>query len=285
MRGVSEQTRRIVDTALHLWRTVYQPNSIIPTVRSLFYRLAVLEIVDKSERGYDQVQRTLARARERGEYPWEAIYDGLRELSRPQTWATLDDFLGVVRNAYARDKWQTQPRRVEAWLEKQTLQGTVQSVIDEFEVPLLVDRGYLSVTAKKDAMLRVRAQPRTIIYIGDHDPSGVNMLEEAETWIREMAGRGIDLSIDRIAITDEDQANKDLPHLPVNPRDSRTPDYVRRFSEEVVEVEALPPEELQKRLRDALKRHRDPKKWDKARVIEAADRERLNALLDAEDVE
>jgi hypothetical protein len=285
MRGPSEQTRRIVETALHLWRTVYQPNSIVPTVRSLFYRLAVMEVVEKSERGYDRVQYALARARERGDYPWEAIYDGLRELSRPQTWATLDDFLDVVRNAYSRDKWQTQPRRVEVWLEKQTLQGTLQSVIDEFEVPLLVDRGYLSVTAKKDATLRLRAQPRTIIYVGDHDPSGVNMLVEAEEWIRDMAGQGIELTIDRIAITDDDQADESLPHLPVNPRDSRTPDYVKRFGEEVVEVEALPPEELQKRLRDALKRHRDLRKWDKARVIEASDRERLHALLDAEDAE
>lgn len=280
MPRITDSTRRIVETALHLLETVYRPNDIVPTVRSLFYRLAVLEVVPKSERGYDRVQYALARARERGDYPWNGIYDGLRQLERPQTWPSLASYVDVIRNAYSRDKWQDQPRLVEVLIEKQTLQGTLQSVIDEFEVPLLVDRGYLSVTAKKDATLRLRAQPRTIVYIGDHDPSGVNMLVEMEEWIREMAGQEVDLVIDRIAMTDDDRDDSSLPHLPVNPRDSRTPDYMRRYGDEVVEVEALPPEQLQARLREALERHREMDAWTESERIQATERKRLRKWLE-----
>ena len=280
MPRMTAQTARIVETALHLWETMYQPLDIVPTVRALFYRLAVLGVVDKSQAGYDRVQRALARAREQGSYPWNGIYDGLRQLVRPQTWTSLESYVEVVRNSYSKDKWRTQPRLIECWIEKDTLVGTIDSVIQEYELPLLVDRGYLSVTAKMDATRRLKTQPRTIIYIGDHDPSGLNMLDEAKEWMEQMLGYGVDVDIERIAITDEDHDNTDLPHLPVNHKDSRTPDYVERYGEEVVEVEALPPEDLQRRLREALEPHIDRVAWGKVEREQATERKRLRKWLE-----
>lgn len=249
-RGLAENTRSIIGRALELWEEVYGPADIVPTVRQLFYALAVEGFVPKSEKGYGKVQTTLAMARERGLYPWEGIYDGLRIVNRPDTWGSLDEFTEAVKTSYRLDPWQFQPEPVEVWLEKDTIRGTVQAVIDEYRVPLLIGRGYLSVTAKKAASERIKAGPRTVLYIGDHDPSGINMEEEAESWICDEAMGG--LSIERVAITDEDHADPALPHLPVNTNDTRTEKYVERYGGEVVEVEALPPKELQARLKIAL---------------------------------
>lgn len=277
-RGVSAETRRIVARAVELWEEVYRPADIVPTVRQLFYALAVEEFVEKSEKGYDIVQRTLARSRERGEYPWDGIYDGLRQVRNPQVWPDLDAFVSTVRRAYRRDKWAGQPRRVEVWIEKDAVRGTVEAVTQELEVPLLVDRGYLSITAKFEASLRIGSHPRTIIYIGDHDPSGVNMLAEAEVWIRAMAEVG-DLLVERIAVTDDDRDDPSLPRLPVNARDPRAPEYQRRYGDEVVEVEAIPPEGLQRRLRAAIERHRDESAWEDALEVEAEDQDTLEQVL------
>jgi hypothetical protein len=279
MARVTETTRRILEAALNEWENVYQPLNIVPTVRTIFYRLSTLGIVEKSQPGYDRVQYALARARERGDYPWDGIYDGLRELQRASTWKDLAGYYEACRNSYSRDKWQDQPRLVEVWLEKHTLQGTLQSVIDEFEVPLLIDRGYLSVTAKKDAALRLRSKPRSVVYIGDFDPSGLNMLVEAEEWIAQMAGEGVDIDIQRIAVTEEDHANPDIPHLDVNRKDSRTPDYIERYGEEVVEVEAIAPEDLQARLRKALASYRDDEAWAVSLEKQAVETKRLRRFL------
>lgn len=278
-RGVSRQTRAIVDRAVELWATVYQPANITPTVRQLFYALAVEEYVPKSEKGYSKVQRVLADARERGEYPWEGIHDSLRKVQRTSAWPCLADFFTTVRKAYKRDYWQDQPRQVEVWVEKDTIHGTVEPLTRQFQVPLLVARGYLSVSAKNEASQRLADKARTLIYIGDHDPSGVNMLEQAAEWIRDRSADGVDLEIERIAITDEDHANPDLPHLPINTNDSRAMDYLARFGAGVVEVEALSPVDLQQRLRAALERHIEPDAWLEATVQEGEDQDKLRALL------
>ncbi len=278
-RGLSKATRALVARAVELWETVYQPADIVPTVRQLFYALAVEEYVPKSEKGYGKVQRLLAQARERGDYPWDGIHDSLRKVQRVSAWQDLPNFFSTVKRAYTRDYWQDQPRQVEVWVEKDTIHGTVAPLVEEYQVPLLVARGYLSVSAKNEARQRLARKPRTIIYIGDHDPSGINMLEQAAEWIRERCEAGVDLEIDRIAITDEDHADQALPHLPINSKDTRALDYLARFGAQVVEVEALPPVELQHRLHAGLKRHIEPGAWHLAVEREEADQEKLRDLL------
>jgi hypothetical protein len=267
--------------ALELWTTVYEPADIVPTVRQLFYALAVAGVVPKSEKGYDHVQRVLARARERGEYPWEGIHDGLREVHRVSAWDSLPSFYNTVRHAYRLDKWANQPLLVELWLEKDTVRGTVESLAEEYEVPLLVGRGYLSVTAKHDASERIGPRPLVALYVGDHDPSGIDMEEEAEAWVRDAAGQGARLVLDRIAVTLDDHRNPSLPHLPVNGRDARARKYVARCGHEVTEVEALAPEELQERLRRAIERYRDGALWQAAVEREAGERALLRQRLSA----
>ena len=279
-RCVSTSTRDLVARAAELWETVYQPAGIVPTVRQLFYALAVEERVPKSEKGYARVQRVLAAARERGDYPWEGIYDALRQIQRPNTWTDLDDYLDTVRRAYHLDKWQFQARRVEVWIEKDAVRGTVESVTGDEDVPLLIGRGYLSLTAKHEASLRMGDGGLTVLYIGDFDPSGVDMAEEAEAWIRDVAGGQGDLLFERVAITVANHADLALPHLPVNRNDRRAAELCRRYGDTVVEVEALPPETLQGRLREAILRHRDAATWSWSLAEEREGQNRLAGLLD-----
>ncbi len=283
--GFTRKVLRRIERAVALLETVYQPAGIIPTVRQLFYALANISKefnldVPKDKHGYDRVQDNLKNAREKGLYPWSGISDGLRELQIPQTWPRLRDFLETVRDAYVRDKWASQPRRVEVWVEKHALVGTIEAVTTELEIPFLCGRGYMSVTAKNLASLRIAEQPRTILYLGDHDPSGLQMEEEMEAWIQERLPSGLDFRIERIGITHADFANPDLVHLPVNEDDNRTKAYIRRFpAATVVEIEALAPEVLQARLRAAILRHREPEAWARAERQEQRERRKLTGLL------
>ena len=58
-RGLAEDSRAIIDDCLRQWQAEFRPRGIVPTVRQYFYLCAVATLVDKSEKGYGKVQRTL----------------------------------------------------------------------------------------------------------------------------------------------------------------------------------------------------------------------------------
>ena len=263
MSGKPSQVRLdVIELANRLWVETFQPLGIVPTVRQVFYQVAVAGLVPKSEKGYRQILRWLRVARMEGDLPWESISDGLRELNTPSTWSTLSDFASDVRGSWKLDRWESQPRSVEVWVEKHTVVGTIDAIIRRYYVPMLCCRGYASSTAKHDAALRAIDRPTTVIYIGDHDPSGVDMLEEAAGWLRSFGAE--DVRWDRIAVTADDLDDPELPKLQVNGQDNRTRAYIKRFGTDVLEVEALPPGMLQSRLQDAIRRHLDLDAWDAA---------------------
>lgn len=279
-RGLSAETNRLVARANELWETVYAPGEIRPNVRQYFYVLATERLVLKDGKGYRRVQRVLADARERDDFPWEAVFDPLREVRTPPVWAGLREYLETVRRSYVLDKWQYQERRLEVWVEKNTVIGTLEAVTEEYEVPLLSGHGYMSKTAKREASLRVSREGRTVVYVGDFDPSGVNMLEETAGWIREhLSVPSAAFDVRRVAITEEDHADPAIPHIPVNMKDPRAHEFVRRYGREVVEVEALPPEELRRRVEDAILAEIDRAAWEKALRREARDRRELRRRL------
>ena len=82
-RGISQQTRHIIEFANRLWTEEFEPRGITPTMRQLFYQIAVALLVPKDEKGYAKAQTVLARARARGDYPMEGIHDGLRQVRYP----------------------------------------------------------------------------------------------------------------------------------------------------------------------------------------------------------
>lgn len=278
-RSISAETVAIISFALEAWEKEFRPLKITPTVRQYFYILATANFVEKDDKGYGRVQRTLASAREKGLFPWEAVWDELRQLREVLTWSGLPDFWETVRCAYKRDFWETQPCTVEVWVEKDALRGTVGKVIDEYRVPFLVNRGYCSLSAKKQSTQRIATKPHKVFYIGDHDPSGLDMQRELEKWIGEYSD-SVDFELIRLAITNDDHADQTLGHLPVNLKDTRSKNYVRQYGASVVEAEALRPTEIQKRLREAIKRVIDVAVWNYALDLEAKEQDEIEHVLE-----
>ena len=59
-------------------------------------------------------------------------------------------------------------------MEKDALSGVLYDVTREFDVPLMVTRGYPSLTFMHSAADKINEinKPTHIYYFGDHDPSG-----------------------------------------------------------------------------------------------------------------
>jgi hypothetical protein len=148
-----------------------------------------------------KVYRALVNAREDETIPWDWIVDETRELELINTWNSprhcADGFF------YRRDLWQTQPKQVEVWSEKGTVRGVLWPVLARLGVGFRVMHGFTSATCVWGASNNGNDdRPLVALYIGDYDPSGMNMSEQdLPERIKEYGGDHIELK--RIALTAE----------------------------------------------------------------------------------
>jgi hypothetical protein len=147
------------------------------TVRQVFYRATVAGLGPKEERFYGRVGRYLVNMRERGMIPFGDIADNTRWMRKPRSYSSLRAMLEETKQIYRRALWRDQDAYVELWLEKDALSGVLFSVTSEWDVPLMVTRGYASLSFLHGAAEAIRDQykPVHIYYFGDYDPSGIDI--------------------------------------------------------------------------------------------------------------
>jgi hypothetical protein len=157
----------------------------------------------------------------------------------------------------------------EVWLEKDALAGVVNPVTSAYDVPLMVSRGYASLSflhsaAEQIAELEV---PAFIYHLGDHDPSGVNAAEKIEQTLREMAPSA-EIHFDRVAVTRRQIVTMNLPSRPTKITDSRA----TKFPGGSVELDAIPPDDLRNLVRGRIERHLPRTELDVLKIAEASER-------------
>jgi hypothetical protein len=124
-------------------------------------------------------------------------------------------------------------------LEKDALAGVVYPITNVYDVPLMVARGYASLSFLHSAAEYIGTLdvPAYIYHLGDYDPSGFNAGEKIEETLRELAPSA-DIVFERIAATPEQIEQWDLPTRPTKTTDSRA----KKFGSSVsVELDAIEP--------------------------------------------
>ena len=249
------------------------------TVRGLFYRVMSLGLVPKTERGYYVVQRQTLKLRRAGVLPYGWITDGTRLRLKPLTWSSTQAALENTAKMYRRDLWIDQDVHVEIWTEKDAIRGVVYPVTEEFDVPLMISRGYSSETFLHDTAEEINAIGKdSVIYqLGDHDPSGVDAWRDIQRKLLGFVDPGINLVFERIAVTPEQIVSMSLPTRPTKQSDSRA----AKFAGESVEVDAIPSTTLRALVREAIEQWIDPEQLRIARAAEESERKALeiNASL------
>jgi hypothetical protein len=116
-----------------------------------------------------------------------------------------------------------------------------------------------------------------LFYIGDHDPSGEDMVRDIK---ERMVMLGVDgIRVFKIAMTMAQIERYNPVPNPVKVQDSRATDYINKYGDECWEVDALPPNVLAQIVRDALDRCIDRPRMDAIITRENADRERLRKAV------
>ena len=243
------------------------------TVRQVFYALTVRGAIKKEEIEYHRtVIRLLVDMREAGEIPFGWIADNTRWQRKPTTFVGLNDCLNATANFYRRDLWAAMPVYVEVWCEKDALAGVLVEETEPYDVPLMVARGYSSITFLHSAAQAIEAKgkPAYIFHFGDLDPSGVDAARDIEAKLRRYAP-GAEIHFERPAVTREQVERWNLPTRPTKMTDTRS----KKFTGTSVELDAIPAAQLRALVRECIERHIDKQQLDLLRIAEASERDLL----------
>jgi len=240
------------------------------TIRQLFYRLVSVAAIANTRKDYQRVSTIMTKARNDGRVGFDSIVDRSRPEYMPNVFEDAAQYADVVKNAYRKDYWRLQPERVELWCEKDSVIGSIEELTNKLGVIVRVSRGFLSTTKAHDLaeVIKSSEKPMTLFYLGDHDPSGRQIEADMAERIR---GYGSKFTITRLAIHAADIAKFKLPPLRVKESDSRAAGFLRRYANKSVELDALPPTELRRRIEGAVREKLDAELWDRAVMVEQAE--------------
>jgi hypothetical protein len=233
------------------------------TSRQLAYHAVTLGLIPKTEEAMKKVGEQIARLRKDGEMPFEWVADGSRQCHEPAMYHSAAVMVEASLKWLRLDCWVEKPETVVILLEKDALTGIVESVTEEYGVPLYPVRGYSSITVLHDIAQRIAddGRPAFIYQLGDRDPSGEDAARVAERDICRWADDA-EITFERIAITDEQVAEMDLDRLslagrPTKLSDTRVRSFFARHGDGAmsIELDAIPPDELRSIVREAIERH------------------------------
>lgn len=208
---------------------------------------------------YKDLCDLLTRARLTGAVPMDAIDDETRAEVLVRAFAETGAFVRHETNwflrGYSRNLQRSQPAHVEVLAEKLTVRSIVESVCANYCLPLTVGRGYASLPPRYKMAQRFKKSGKdqlTLVVVSDADPEGESI---GESFARSMRD---DFDIEGIncvkaALTPDQARRMGLPTVMVaKAKSSRRKGFVEKYGEQVWELEALPPEQLQQVLRSTI---------------------------------
>jgi hypothetical protein len=246
------------------------------TVRQVFYQATVRGLVEKTEGGYTKVLQDLIKMRKAGEMPYGWLVDNTRQRRVYRSYDGIEETLEETARFYRKDLWRHQPHYVEVWLEKDALSGVIDPILREYDVPLMVARGYASLSFLNDAAEYISDldTPAYIYHFGDYDPSGQDAARNIEEALREMAPYA-EIHFERIAVTPEQIERWNLPTRPTKATDRRS----KNFGEISVELDAIDPDALRALVKTVINRHLPEDELKVLKVAEVSEREALFAFV------
>lgn len=254
------------------------------TLRQLYYQLVSKIFIKNKASEYDRIGRIVGNARKAGLLDWNIIIDRTRHISKLNHWQDPGEIIRYFSHSYHIDTRIDQPTYIEIWSEKDALAGVLEPTCDKHDVPLFICRGYSSITAKHDAAKRFsRYEDRnpTVIYLGDHDPSGLDMP-------RELRG-SFDMyecffvEIRRIALSMTQIEEYSLPPNPTKSTDSRAAKYFAEHGYQSWELDALRPDVLTKLVDDVISELTDHAKLNARRELQLSQRNELREIANRYD--
>lgn len=272
------------------------------TLRGLFYRCVSCGLYpDTGEKHYNSVKRLTGQMRKIGIIPYTWLVDSIRSTEKPRSWSGLQDFAETVRNAYRKDFWSQLDWYVHIISEKDAIAGTIVPVTRQYDVALSPIRGNIShsFAFSLGSQFAEIKKPIFVGYLGDFDPNGMDIERDLKAKLAEHSGCTIIDQVNpwdydlkqygqwangtihwkRLAINQDDIAAFDLIPLQPKKSDPRYRKFIEQHGSQAVEVDALPPQELRKRVTEVIEQFIPQPEWERLKHVEQLEQETFNAAL------
>jgi hypothetical protein len=277
----ADSTLALIDTMNEIIEA-YVAKGFMLTIRQLYYQLVARDVVENTQKSYKRVTSIANDARLAGLMDWDAIEDRTRDFVRRTRWRNGQQILEAAASSFHVDMWKLQPRRVFVIIEKEALVGVLTPTCNTLDVPILAARGYPSCTVLRDFALEdivptIDEQEITILHLGDHDPSGIDMTRDLTERVSLFTRQSVELV--RLALTMDQIHDRKPPPNPAKTTDSRFQQYMEQFGDESWELDALPPEYLVDLVEREIRERIDEAQWeaDERRVADVQRRIRKAA--------
>jgi len=206
-------------------------------------------------------------------FPIDWVVDESRDPEIPATWQNSIEYVGQLSRGYARDLWQDQGTHCEVWSEKGTVLGSLRPIAQKWGFTVRVCHGFGSTSmagqiASEFQLLHKQGKRIKVYYVGDHDASGVDI--ERDLHSRSETLSNVSFEIVRLAIFAEDIKKFNVPPQTIKPKDSRAPSFEKKYGKgaATVELDALPVEELRRRVEKAIIGEIDFDTWNRQKELQ-----------------
>jgi len=272
-----KKTKIVLDKILKVVNE-YEEQKIVLTLRQLYYQLVGRGFIPNTDKSYTKTARILKDARYTGLVDWDSIEDRARVTTYPSEWENIEDILETTKTSYRLPRWEGQEFYMELITEKDALSSVFSGISHDYHIQFSVNRGYDSTSAVyllSKRILRHKDQKTIILYVGDHDPSGVDMSHDIETRLKEFTNDVVCFDMIPVALTMEQVREYSLPPNPAKETDSRAAKYIEEFGRESWEVDALRPEVLISLVEKAILEYLDVDMMNAIITKENREREKL----------
>lgn len=253
-----KRSREIIEIANDIISD-YAADGMRLTLRQLYYQFVARDYIPNKQKEYDNLGVLISKARIGGLVDWDAIEDRTRNLKAHQRWIDPGHIIGAARSSFKIDHWHGQENRVEVWIEKEALVGVIADICADLDVDYFACRGYVSQSEMWTAAMRMQeyadeGQHTTILHLGDHDPSGMDMTRDIADRQKLFGGC---MDIQRIALNMKQIRKYSPPPNPAKLTDSRCDAYINEYGSDSWELDALEPRVLKALIEQHVSKRRD----------------------------
>jgi hypothetical protein len=244
------------------------------TVRGLYYQAEVAGVpgITKEENSYGKIQRLVLELRRNGEMPYTNIADMTRWMRKPDSHDSVKDAMEAAARLYRSNLWRDAETYVEVWCEKDALAGVIYPVTSEYDVPLMVTRGYSSETFAYEAIANREdtVQDFYVYYLGDFDRSGQDAAKSLEEKLKRFAAdQSYNIIFKTIAVTEQQITEMGLSTR--EPKRKAPADRLWPY-DAACELDAIPADVLRDIVKEAIEQHLPADQLEILKVAEESER-------------
>lgn len=274
----------------------YQKMDIKLTNRQMYYQLVATDFIPNATEVYKRVSKFITDARYGGHLDWKIFEDRGRQTKPPSEWENIGALIDTSLKAYRLPRWDEQNCYVEVLCEKQALESVLKPVTKKWHVQFGYNKGYTSAASMYDLYQRVLRgifdeKEVIILYFGDHDPSGIDMVRDIETRVTEFLVNGelsLDpafvsdvFSVEALALTMEQVLELNPPPNPAKISDPRAKEYIKKHGNTSWELDAIDPMLLQEIAEEGILEYLDQSKYDSIVKREKEEAKALKGFADS----